>query len=96
MEPDEMTWVDTVPVRPARTKKITIGEYEWVKAAPADGELARLTARFWINSTELVAVLLEDTTPGLSGGPGQADAPQARVRLGGRSYLLLVETKLTP
>ncbi len=88
-----MTWVDAVPVRPARTKKITIGEFEWVKAAPADGERAGLTARFWINSTELVAVLVEDTAPGHGGGTGQTDAPQARVRLGGRSYLLLVEPR---
>lgn len=91
MDPDELSWVDSVPARPARKRRITVGEYEWLRAAPADGEPVRLTARFWINSTELVAILVEDTTIGVSGGAGQMRARQARARMGGRTYRLSVE-----
>ncbi len=92
MEPDELTWIDSVPVRPARRKLITVSEYEWARTAAADGEPARLKAHFWINSTELMAVLIEETTVACSGSTKQATgAVQPRVRLGGRSYLLFVE-----
>ncbi len=88
MEPDELTWIDSVPVRPARRKRITIGEYEWVRTAPAAGEPARLTARFWINSIEVEAILVEAATGGSA--DQSTDSPQPRVRVGGHSYLLCV------
>ncbi len=59
MEPDEFTWVDSVPVRPARGKRVTISDWEWSVAAPAAREAAVRSARFWINSTELMAILVE-------------------------------------
>ena len=92
VEHDETTWVDTVPVRPARTKRITINEFEWTPTAPADDQPARLTAPFMINNAEFVAVLVEDTTPAHAANTGQTTgAPQPRLRLAGRSYLLSVE-----
>ncbi len=92
MESDELTWVDSVPVRPARRKVITVGEYDWARAAPTDGEPSRLTARFWINSTEIVAVLVENTAAADGGTTKQMiEPPQPRLRVGGRSYLLYVE-----
>ncbi len=91
MERDELAWIDSVPVRPARGKKITIGEFEWSEAAPENAP-ARRTARFWLNSTELLAILVEETTVAHGGSTGQiTDAPPPRVRIGGRSYLLFVE-----
>ncbi len=78
MQPEEFTWVDSVPVRPARRKRITIGEYEWVRTAPADGQPARLTARFWINSIEIEAILVEATTGGST--DQSTDSLQPRVR----------------
>ncbi len=87
-----MSWVDSVPVRPARRKRITVSEFEWVRAAPAGGEAARLTARFWINSTELMAILVEETPVDHGGNAEQTtDPPPPRVRMGGRCYLLSVQ-----
>ena len=93
IEPDELTWIDSVPVRPARGKRVTIGEYEWVRAAPSGGEPAQFRARFWINNTELVAVLVEETTTRAArGSTDQTLGPcQPRVRMRGRTYLLFVE-----
>ena len=93
MEPDDLAWVDTVPVRRARAKRITISDVEWAKAAtPAPGQPAIRTATFWINSTEVMAVLIEETTVACDGSTKEATEPgQPRVRLGGRSYLLFVE-----
>ncbi len=91
MEPDELTWIDSVPVRPARGKRITIGEYEWVRAAPSANGPGVLTARFWLNSIELMAILIEEATVAQGGSTEQpTDPPQPRVRIGGRSYLLSV------
>lgn len=92
MESDELTWVDSVPVRPARRKVITVSEYEWARTTAADGEPARLEVHFWINSTELMAVLIEEPIVACGGSIKHATAPvQPCVRLRGRSYLLVVE-----
>ncbi len=84
MQPDELAWIDSVPAPPARGKQVRIGEHEWTRAPSS----ARLTARFWINSTEVSAVLVEHETPD---GRSTTQPPQPRVRVGGRSYLLFVQ-----
>ncbi len=75
MEPDELTWIDSVPVRPARGKRITIGEYEWVRAAPSANGPGVLTARFWLNSIELMAILIEEATVAQGGSTEQPPGP---------------------
>ena len=92
MEPDELAWVDSVPVRPARAKQVTIGEHEWLRAVPEDGGPAQLTARFRINNTDLVAILVEERTPPPAAPAAPTTgAPPPRLRLAGRSYRLFVE-----
>ncbi len=91
MQPDEFTWIDSVPARPARAKRIIISEYEWARAAPAAGEASRLSYRFWINSTEILAILVEETSAHGSSVDQKSEPTQPRVRIGGRSYLLFVE-----
>ncbi len=86
-----MTWVDSVPARPARTKRFTVSEHEWVRTVPADGQPARLTARFHINTTEVMAVLMEDTAVGRVGHTPPTAASLPRLRIAGRTYLLSVE-----
>ena len=91
MEFDETTWVDTVPARPARQKRVTISEFEWTRTAAAEGEPTRLTACFFLNTTELMAVLLKDIASGQVDNPEAIAALRPRTRIGGRTYLLTVE-----
>ncbi len=93
MEPDELPWIDSVPVRRARAKRITIGEYEWVPtSSTADGR-ARFCASFLINHTELVALLVEDRSEIRGVRAGRTSVPPPpRLRLGNRWYLLFIET----
>ncbi len=91
MEADDFAWVDTVPARPARVQRITVGEKEWVRSATTSGQPARLTARFHINTTEVMAVLMEDTAVGRPGHTAPTAAALPRLRIAGRTYLLSVE-----
>ncbi len=92
MEPDELAWVDSIPVRASRVKQITVSEFEWLRAAPEDGRPATLSARFRINSTELVAILVEEGVPlHTERAVPMTGAPPPRLRLAGRSYRLFVE-----
>lgn len=96
MEPDEFTWIEAVPVRPPRTKRLTFSEFEWSVESPREDGRARLSARFMINSTELVAILVEDTTPAQTGGTNRTNnTSPSRLRVGGRSYRLFIEPPAT-
>lgn len=94
MEADDLAWVDTVPIRPARGQRITVGETEWVRSATVSGQPARLTARFHINTTEVMAILVEDTALGGTSDTATTTASRPRLRIAGCTYLLSVEAPM--
>ncbi len=88
---DEFSWVDSVvpPDRAlARAKRLTIGEHEFQQMSPTSDGQRRLRTRFFINTTEIEATLVE---VGHDAGATEAKArTHPRLRLGGRFYLLTI------
>lgn len=88
----DVIWVDEVPRRRAKAKRVVIGEHEWRQVPGACSRPPCLRASFFVNGTEVVAVLRPVDEP--VGGQVESAASwdrAPRLRIRGLTYSLSVQ-----